>query len=135
MFIHNSIKQAKEYGDIKKAKEVRAIMSREVAKKIWIMINRARKKKHGQAIEKVTVAENGETIELIDQIAIERAIMVNNDKLFNLAYETPLLDEGKTHKDLDYIANTEEAKENILGTYNFPPQHRPSHNFTITADL
>ena len=34
------------------------------------MINRARKKRYGQAIEKFTVVEDEETIEITDQIAI-----------------------------------------------------------------
>ena len=75
-------------------------------KRTWRMINRGRNK-YGQVITKVTVVEYGEKIEIIDQIAIERVIMKNDDKRFNLEYGTPLLDKRKIHHNLGHIDSPE----------------------------
>ena len=124
-FLNRLVKEAKNEGNDKKAMEIRAIIKREHVKNKWRQINRARQKRYGKSIDKVTIDLDGDTIILDTQEPLEDAIMSNNSKRFTLSYGSPLLDGSQLHKDLGCLADTDAAKQILLGTYEYPPGTDP----------
>ena len=104
-------------------------MKREQIRHRWRTINKARKKKKGKSVDKVTLHEDNNTINLDSQHSVEEAIMKNNSARFSLAYGTPLLNGSKLHSDLGTLADTHQAQEILDGNYNFT---RNTNNTTIS---
>ena len=119
-FLHKLVCEAKESGNNGKSNEIKSIIKREEVKRKWARINRALQKRYGKSIDTVTIESDGETILLDTQTPLEDAIMSNNSKRFTLAYDnSPLLDGSKLHNDLGCLADTDAAKQILLGTYAY----------------